>query len=76
MAKIAIWALVANLILAIIAYIADFELFTRLSIYFIAWQVIPISNFDGAKILYASKARWIIAFTIAMIILGWSLIVI
>ena len=70
------WALIANFILAIIAYIAGFELFTRLSIYFIIWNLIPISSFDGAKLLYASKAFWIISASIAVIILAWGLTIV
>jgi hypothetical protein len=76
MAWIAAWALVANLILAIIAYVAGFELFAKLSIYFIAWSMVPLARFDGAKIFYASRAFWIIAFAIAMIILGWGLTIV
>jgi hypothetical protein len=76
MAWIIMWALAANLVMAIIGYIAGFELFAKLSIYFIAWSLIPIAGFDGAKMLYASKAFWIISFSVAMIILGWGLIII
>jgi hypothetical protein len=76
MAWIAVWALVANLIVAIIAYVAGFELFTKLSIYFIAWSTIPIPGLDGSKIFFASRALWITAFTIAMLTLAWALIII
>ena len=76
MAWIAAWALLANLILAIIAYVANFELFAKLSIYFIAWSMIPLARFDGAKIFYASRAFWIISASIAIIILGWGLTII
>ena len=73
MAWIAAWALLANLILAIIAYVANFELFAKLSIYFIAWSMIPLARFDGAKIFYASRAFWIISASVTIIILGWGL---
>ena len=69
------WALMANFALAIIAYIAGFELFAKLSVYFIAWNLIPISGFDGAKLFYASRAFWIISASIAIIVLGWGLTV-
>jgi len=75
-AWIATWALIANLILAIIGYIAGFEMFTKLSIYFIAWSIIPISRFDGAKMFYASRALWTISFIIAMILLFVALTII
>ena len=75
-AWIAAWALLANLILAIIAYVANFELFAKLSIYFIAWSMIPLARFDGAKIFYASRAFWIISASATIIILGWGLTII
>jgi hypothetical protein len=74
-ALIAVWGVVINLLIAIVAYIAGFELFTKLSIYFIAWSMIPLGRLDGAKIFYASRALWITVFTIAAIILGWGLII-
>ena len=69
MAWIAIWAIIANTILAIAGYIAGFETFTRLSIYFIAWSVIPLSNLDGSKIFYASRALWTTVVTIIALLL-------
>ena len=73
MAWIAIWGLIINFVFAIAAYIAGFELFTKLSIYFIAWSLIPLSGLDGSKILFGGKVKWSIFFTIAMILLVWAL---
>jgi hypothetical protein len=70
------WSLLANFVLAITAYIAGFELFAKLSIYFITWSLIPIAGFDGSKMLYASKPFWIISFTIAILTLIWGLTII
>ena len=75
MAWIAIWGLIANLIFAIGGYIIGYELFAKLSIYFIAWNIIPLSRLDGSKIFYASRALWIAIFTITAITLGWGLII-
>lgn len=75
MALIATWGLVANLILAIAGYILGFELFAKLSIYFMAWSIIPIARFDGARIFYASRALWATIFVITAIVLGWGLII-
>ncbi len=75
MAMIAMWGLIANLIFAIAGYIAGYELFAKLSIYFIAWNVIPISRLDGSKIFFASRALWITIFTITVFILVWGLII-
>ena len=75
MAWIVIWGLIINLILAIAGYVAGYELFAKLSIYYIAWSTIPIGRLDGSKIFYASKALWATIFTIMVIILGWGLII-
>ena len=74
-ALITVWAMAANLIVAIVAYIAGFELFAKLSIYFIAWSIIPFGRLDGAKIFYASRGLWITIFTVAVIVLGWGLLI-
>ena len=76
MAWIAVWAIVANFIAAIIGYVAGFELFAKLSIYFIAWSTIPIPGLDGSKIFFSSRILWTIVFTIAMITLIWALTII
>ena len=72
MAWIAIWGLIMNFVFAIAAYIAGFELFTKLSIYFIAWSVIPLGGLDGSKILFGGKVKWSIFFTIAIALLVWA----
>jgi hypothetical protein len=69
MAWIATWALATNLILAILGYIVGFELFAKLSIYFIAWSVIPLGKLDGSKILFGSRALWMIVTTVAALFL-------
>lgn len=74
-AWIATWGIIFNFVLAIIGYIAGFELFARLSIYFIAWSIIPLSGLDGAKIFFSSRGLWMTLFTIIAIILGWGLII-
>jgi len=73
MAWIAIWGLIANFVFAITGYILNFELFAKLSIYFIAWSVIPLSRLDGSKILFGGKVKWSIFFTAAMLLLIWAL---
>jgi len=75
MALIATWGLVINLLLAISGYIAGYELFAKLSIYFIAWSIIPIGRLDGSRIFYASKGLWAVIFVITAIVLGWGLII-
>jgi len=76
MAWIATWGLIINAALAIVAYLAGFELFTKLSMYYIVWSLVPLSKLDGSRIFFASRAMWITIVTIALIILGWMLTVI
>jgi len=75
MAWIVIWGLIANFVFTIGGYILGFELFTKLSIYFIAWSVIPISRLDGSKMLYGGIAKYTIYTTAAILLLIWALIV-
>jgi len=75
-AWIAAWGIILNLVLGIIGYIAGFELFARLSIYFAAWSIVPLSGLDGSKIFFSSRGIWITLATITLIILGWGLTVI
>jgi len=74
-AWIAIWGIITNLILAIIGYIIGLETFAILSIYFIAWSIVPIGRLDGSKIFYANKALWTAIFIITIIILSWGLLI-
>jgi hypothetical protein len=75
-AWIATWGIILNLLLGIIGYIAGFELFAKLSIYFAAWSIIPLSRLDGSKIFFSSRGLWITLFTITLIILGWGMTII
>jgi hypothetical protein len=69
MGWIAMWALIINGVFAIGAYLLSFELFAKLSIYFMAWSIIPIGRLDGSKILFGGRAKWIITTTIVTILL-------
>tara|TARA_Y100000310_G_scaffold286519_1_gene310790 strand:+ start:16601 stop:17227 length:627 start_codon:yes stop_codon:yes gene_type:complete len=70
---IAIMGIITNLILAIIGYVAGFELFTKLSIYYVAWSIIPLSSLDGSKIFFASRGLWITFLTIIIIFFSLSI---
>jgi hypothetical protein len=72
---IAVWGLIANLTVAVAAYILGFELFTKLSAYYIFWSVLPIGRLDGSKIFFSRKALWFPVFIIALVILAWGLII-
>lgn len=57
----------ANLVLAIIAYIAGFPDLARYSIYFSVWNMLPIGQLDGTKILFGSKILWVILTILSLI---------
>jgi len=72
---IATWGIVVNFILAIIGYLVGFEMFAKLSIFYIAWSIIPLSSLDGSKILFSNRGLWIALFAIIIIALSWGFIV-
>jgi len=57
-----------SIILAIIGYIAGFQEFAKLSIWFAFFNMIPISNLDGNKIFFGSILLW--TFLAAIVLLG------
>ena len=75
-AWIALWGIVANGVLAVIGYLAGFELFSKLSIYYAIWSLVPVSNLDGAKILFSSRALWITTASIAAVFFFWAQIIV
>ena len=75
-AWIAVWGLIANLIMATIAYAIGFETFTKLSLYFIAWSLVPLGGLDGSKIFFGSRPLWFATATIAAILLGWGFLIV
>jgi hypothetical protein len=54
MGLIAAAGVVANLFAAVIGYIIGFPEFSRLSIYYACYSMIPLGNLDGAKIFFSS----------------------
>ncbi len=74
-AWIAIWGIITNLAIAVIGYIAGYEMFAKFSIYFAMWQIIPFSSLDGSKIFFSTRGLWITIFTILLIFFGWGLVI-
>ncbi len=75
-ALIAIWGLIANLVTAIIAYLIGIPEFTKLSIYYVAFNLIPLSNLDGNKIFFGSKIWWVFLVILTIIGLNYTLFII
>jgi len=57
-----------NLILAVIGYFLGFELFARLNVYYAFFNIIPLSELDGNKILFGSKIMW--SFLASLVLIG------
>jgi len=75
MGIIAMWGIVINLLLAVVGYLLGYEFFAKLSIYYAVWSIIPASSLDGTKILFANKGLWLICAIVAIIFLGWGLVI-
>lgn len=70
---IALGGVITNLIIAIIAYLIGFEFFAKLSIYYAFWSIIPLSSWDGSKILFAGRGIWITIASICLIFVVWAM---
>lgn len=80
---IAAFGVLANFLLAIICYFIGFTEISRLSIYFAAFSLVPLSNLDGTKIFFAGGGLvgqkgffstpflWLLLVLICAILLGF-----
>lgn len=75
-ALIAGTGVIACLILAIIAYLLGYPDLARYSIYFSAWNLLPLGQLDGSKILFGSKLLWFVLAipTLIGLVLAWFLV--
>ncbi len=65
---IAAIGVIASLVFAVIGYLMGFSEFSRLSIYFAFFNIIPISNLDVNKIFFGSLILW--SFLAALVLIG------
>ncbi len=75
-AWIAIWGIIINIILGIIGYVAGFETFAKLSIYYSAWSIIPLSSLDGSKIFFSSRKLWVVVSVIVLALTFWAMMIV
>ena len=73
---IAATGIIINLVAAVISYFIGFENFTKLSIYFMLYNLIPISELDGNKIFSGSIVLWSFLASIVLIGLGFIFFVV
>ena len=64
---------IANLILAVIAYLINLPELGKWSIYYAAYSLIPFGNLDGAKIFFGSKVLWFALTIVTLIFLSYAL---
>jgi len=65
---IAAVGVIASLVFAVIGYLLGFSEFSRLSIFFAFFNMIPISDLDGNKIFFGSLVLW--SFLAALVLIG------
>ena len=72
MGLIAAAGLVANLFAAMIGYIIGAPEFTKLSIYYACFCLIPFGNLDGTKIFFGSIIIWFTLLIICAVFLSYA----
>ena len=65
---IAAAGILANLIFAVIGYLAGWPVFAKLNIWFAFFNMIPISDLDGNKVFFASLVLW--SFLASIVLIG------
>ncbi len=72
-ASIAGFGIFCVLVLAAVAYLLNYPDLARYSIYFSLWNLLPIGQLDGCKILFGSRLLWYILSIFVLIGLFYSL---
>lgn len=76
MGIIASAGIIINIIFAIIAYFIGFQEFTRLSIFYVFFNMIPLSELDGNKIFFGNIVLWSFLASIVLIGLFFTLFIV
>jgi len=58
-----------NALLAVVCHICGWNDFAMLNIYFMLFNIIPISNLDGSKMFFGSPMLWTFSFAFILILL-------
>jgi Zn-dependent protease len=74
--NIAVAGIVANLVFAVIGYLIGFEEFAKLSIYYAAFSIIPISDLDGNKIFFGNVILWSFLAALLAIVVGFVMFIV
>jgi len=68
--RIAASGIMANLLFALIGYLTGFDEFARINLYYAFFNMLPVSDLDGNKILFGSIVTWAALATIVLIALA------
>jgi hypothetical protein len=66
---------IANLILAVIAYLINLGTLAEISIYYAFYSLIPFGNLDGTKIFFGTRNFWFALMIIALIFVSFALFI-
>tara|TARA_Y100000310_G_C20637924_1_gene792246 strand:+ start:329 stop:955 length:627 start_codon:yes stop_codon:yes gene_type:complete len=73
---IAASGILVNLVLAVAGYLAGFDLFSKLNIYYAFFNMIPLSDLDGNKIFFGNIVLWSLLAAITLVGLAFVFFVI
>ncbi|MBU2616875.1 MAG: hypothetical protein KKB79_02740 [Nanoarchaeota archaeon] len=73
MGFIAAAGVAANLLFAIIGYLIGVHEFSRINIYMAFFNMIPISDLDGNKILFGNKTLWSLLASLVIVAVGYNI---
>lgn len=71
-ALIVFWGIVANIVLYIALNLLGLNEIAKISLYYSAWSIIPISSLDGSKLLFGSRKLWLTAGILILLIFVWQ----
>ncbi len=66
----------ANLVFAIIGYLAGWPIFTKLSVWYAFFNMLPISDLDGNKIFFGNLILWSFLASLVVIAVGYALLLV
>lgn len=74
--KIAAAGIIANVIFAIVGYLVGVSEFSKISLFYVFFNMIPISDLDGNKIFFGNIVLWSFLASIALIGMGYVFFII
>lgn len=73
---IAASGIILNLIASVIFYLVGLPLFAKLNLWFVFFNMIPISDLDGNKIFFGNNILWVVLGIISLIGIGYTFLLI